>query len=203
MQQVVEPLTLLVGEFATAIPNTYLLSVNRMGVGGNGTVTSNPGGINCGNVCQAEFTEGTSVTLTAQPASGSSFAGWSGACSGTGSCTVTMDQARSVTARFAGVNDEPTTYTYATTFMGSLAQSSAGASVELNPNLAPIFTRILERQLTEQGNSVIESGAFMQLVQVFTFVASPPDQRHPSPLGYLQSDLEAARNAAKDASGSD
>jgi hypothetical protein len=91
--------------------------------------------------------------------------------------------------------------------MGSLAQSSAGASVELNPNLAPIFTRILERQLTEQGNSMIESGAFMQLVQVFTYVASPPDQRPPSPLGYSQSDLEAAleaaRNAANAASGSD
>jgi hypothetical protein len=110
VQQVVEPLTLLVGEFATAIPNTYLLSVNRMGVGGNGTVTSNPGGINCGNVCQAEFTEGTSVTLTAQPASGSSFSGWNGACSGTGSCTVTMDQARSVTARLlvSTMNPPPT-----------------------------------------------------------------------------------------------
>jgi uncharacterized repeat protein (TIGR01451 family) len=110
VQQVVEPLTLLVGEFATAIPNTYPLSVNRMGVGGNGTVTSNPGGINCGNVCQAEFTEGTSVTLTAQPASGSSFSGWNGACSGTGSCTVTMDQARSVTARLlvSTMNPPPT-----------------------------------------------------------------------------------------------
>jgi hypothetical protein len=50
---------------------------------------------------------------------------------------------------------------------------------------------------------MIESGAFMQLVQVFTYVASPPDQRPPSPLGYSQSDLEAARNAAKDASGSE
>jgi beta-lactam-binding protein with PASTA domain len=40
------------------------------------------------------------VTLAASPASGSSFTGWTGACSGTGTCTVTMDAAKSVTATF-------------------------------------------------------------------------------------------------------
>src|SRR5262249_14602601 len=43
---------------------------------------------------------GTSVTLNAAAASGSTFAGWSGACTGTGACTVSMTQARSVTAAF-------------------------------------------------------------------------------------------------------
>lgn len=38
--------------------------------------------------------------LTAAPASGSAFSGWSGACSGTGTCSVTMSQAQSVTAKF-------------------------------------------------------------------------------------------------------
>ena len=75
------------------------LSVSPIG-SGSGTVTSNPSGINCGATCSAEFDEGDDVTLTASAASGSSFEGWGGACSGTGSCTVTMSEARSVTARF-------------------------------------------------------------------------------------------------------
>jgi hypothetical protein len=60
-----------------------------------------PAGINCGSDCSASFNNGTSVTLTATPASGSTFAGWEGeGCSGTGTCTVAMDQAREVTATF-------------------------------------------------------------------------------------------------------
>ena len=72
---------------------------------GFGTVTSSPDGIDCGSDCSASFPAGTVVTLTAvastSPASEESvFAGWSGACSGTDTCTVTMDSARSVTATF-------------------------------------------------------------------------------------------------------
>lgn len=79
---------------------SYTLSVSRNG-SGSGTVTSSPAGINCGATCSASFSSGTMVTLTASPASGSSFAGWSGAgCSGTGNCTVTMNAAQSVTATF-------------------------------------------------------------------------------------------------------
>ncbi|HTN72491.1 MAG TPA: fibronectin type III domain-containing protein, partial [Methylomirabilota bacterium] len=68
---------------------------------GSGTVTSSPAGINCGTVCSQSYNSGTSVTLTATAAAGSTFTGWSGACSGTGSCAVTMDAAKSVTATFA------------------------------------------------------------------------------------------------------
>ena len=77
----------------------YTLSVTKMGSGG-GTVTSSPSGINCGSSCAANFSSGTSVSLSAAPASGSTFGGWSGACSGTGSCTVSMTAARNVTATF-------------------------------------------------------------------------------------------------------
>ena len=47
----------------------------------------------------------TEVTLTATPNGASAFTGWSGGgCSGTGTCVVTMDQARSVTATFSSTN---------------------------------------------------------------------------------------------------
>jgi beta-mannanase len=85
-----------------ALP-TYPLSVSLSG-DGSGTVTSNPAGINCGSTCSASFTENTSVTLTASPASGSIFGGWSGACSGTGSCTINMNNAQNVTALFTHLN---------------------------------------------------------------------------------------------------
>jgi uncharacterized repeat protein (TIGR01451 family) len=76
------------------------LTVTKAG-SGTGTVTSSPGGISCGSVCAASFPTGTAVTLTAAPASGSSFTGWSGACAGASTCTVTVDAAKSVTATFA------------------------------------------------------------------------------------------------------
>jgi len=74
---------------------------------GTGTVTSNPPGINCqnppgGTACQAYFPPGTSVQLTATPGPGSVFGSWSGACSGTGACTLTMNADQSVTATFNG-----------------------------------------------------------------------------------------------------
>jgi hypothetical protein len=78
---------------------TYALTVGLAGTG-SGTVASNPVGINCPATCTAKFNSGALVTLTALPATGSMFAGWSGACSGTAPCSVTMSAARSVTATF-------------------------------------------------------------------------------------------------------
>jgi uncharacterized repeat protein (TIGR01451 family) len=75
------------------------LSVAKAGTGA-GTVSSSPVGIGCGATCSAVFLDGTSVTLTATPATGSSFAGWSGACTGAGACVVPMNAAKAVTATF-------------------------------------------------------------------------------------------------------
>ena len=101
--------------FATIAPVTLTLSLTRSGTG-SGTITSAPAGINCGAACNAAFTSGTSVTLTATAATGSTFAGWSGACSGTGTCVVTMSAAQYVLAAFApgtlngdGTVTDPTT----------------------------------------------------------------------------------------------
>ncbi len=75
----------------------YTLSVN---VTGSGSVSSSPAGITCGADCTENYVDGTNVTLTAAANPGSTFAGWSGACSGTASCVVAMSAARSVTASF-------------------------------------------------------------------------------------------------------
>ncbi len=66
-----------------------------------GSVTSDPVGILCGNWCNWSFTKGTRVRLTAIPKDGSRFAGWSGACTGKKtSCTLKLGKARTVKARF-------------------------------------------------------------------------------------------------------
>jgi PKD repeat protein len=88
--------------------NRYRLIVSKDGTG-SGTVTSSPAGISCGDSCQASFDVGTLVTLTATSDPSSTFSGWSGPCSGTGGCQVTMDQARSVTATFKSNSPPPNT----------------------------------------------------------------------------------------------
>ncbi len=75
-------------------------------VSGNGNVSGGNGAINCGsnaNVCSATFSLNAPVTLTATPATGATFLGWSGACGGTTtSCTVMMSTSKSVSATFSG-----------------------------------------------------------------------------------------------------
>jgi hypothetical protein len=51
-------------------------------------------------VCSAEFTPGTSVTLTAVADTGVTFSGWSGDCVGIDICILTMDMTQNVTATF-------------------------------------------------------------------------------------------------------
>ena len=76
---------------ATLVP----LTVNLAGTGA-GTVT----GQGCTAPCTQNFPVGTPVTLTAMPNMGSNFTGWSGDCTGIGSCSVVMNTAHTVTATF-------------------------------------------------------------------------------------------------------
>jgi hypothetical protein len=80
--------------------NSYSLTAAKGG-NGSGVVSSVPAGINCGGTCSASFDYGTVVTLTAAPSEGSTFAGWTGACSGVGDCVVTISQDAQVTANFS------------------------------------------------------------------------------------------------------
>jgi hypothetical protein len=78
---------------------TFTLEITRSGAGA-GRVTSEPSGIDCGSDCSHVFGEGTTVTLTATPGATSSFTGWTGDCSGTGTCVVELSEDRAVGARF-------------------------------------------------------------------------------------------------------
>jgi hypothetical protein len=89
--------------FVPADPGTahYTLSIAKAGFG-YGTVVSDPPGIDCGVMCSGSVTPNTVVTLVPNPETGSTFAGWSGACSGTGPCSISMSSNRSITAKFDG-----------------------------------------------------------------------------------------------------
>ena len=108
-------------------PVVRTLTVAKSGTG-TGTVDSSPSGITCGSTCSATYTSGTTVALSATPTTGSTFTGWSGACTGTGSCTVVLDANKSATAAFA--LSTPTTYaltvTKAGTGTGTVTSSPAG-----------------------------------------------------------------------------
>ena len=91
-------------------PN-FMLNVSGDG-DGNGTVTSQAGlspaiactvtaGTAVSGACSGTYPQGTPVTLTAAAASGHTFEGWSGNCSGTGTCVLTMSAARAVSATFS------------------------------------------------------------------------------------------------------
>jgi PASTA domain/Divergent InlB B-repeat domain len=84
---------------ASTTPPKQTLTVSKGGAG-SGLVASSPSGINCGSACSHQFTQGTNVTLTATATAGSAFVGWSGACTGSGACDVTLNQDATVTATF-------------------------------------------------------------------------------------------------------
>jgi hypothetical protein len=81
---------------------TRTLTIAMFGSGA-GVVKSKAMGIECRSSCSPSIVAGAKVSLTAVPGSGSTFSGWSGACSGTGHCKVQMSEAHSVTATFAKV----------------------------------------------------------------------------------------------------
>ena len=130
---------------ATFAQSQYTLNVS---IAGNGTVTSSPTGISCPSACTNNYSNGTSVMLTATPAGGATFNGWGGACSGNGSCLVTMNSIESVTAMFSasGGGGGPASQTYVSatlgsdanpctyispclTFAAALAQTTAGGEI--------------------------------------------------------------------------
>jgi hypothetical protein len=92
-----------------ATPPMRQINVQKAGTGsgtvtsipeGSGSIIIDPAGIDCGVTCTAIVHYGTVVALTATADTGSSFFGWSGACSGTGACVLGMTETKQITATF-------------------------------------------------------------------------------------------------------
>ena len=86
---------------------TYTLTVSEVG---QGTVTSTDGAINCTNgsgSCSAAYPSGTSVSMNATAASGYTFSGWSGSCSGSNPCSLVMNSNQGATASFVANSNSP------------------------------------------------------------------------------------------------
>jgi pimeloyl-ACP methyl ester carboxylesterase len=97
-----------------------------LGISGTGTVTSTDGKINCtylSGTCIASYPSGTTVVLNGTPGTNYTLGGWSGACSGTGSCSVVMNQNQFAMAAF-NVSSQPN---------GQLTVST--------PSFAPVFNQ--------------------------------------------------------------
>jgi hypothetical protein len=69
-------------------------------LGGTGTITSDVPGVDCTTSCTTQWDQGSTVNLNAVPAPGSRFVSWQGACLAQGSCLLTLDAAKAVTAVF-------------------------------------------------------------------------------------------------------
>ncbi len=114
---------------ATTVSASFIagegVSVAFMGTG-SGSVTSSPSGISCPTTCTATFPDQTKVTLSATPGTNFYFGGWSGACSGTTVCSLTVTQAENVTATFTPGG----TLTVATTGAGAGTVTSTPAGID-------------------------------------------------------------------------
>lgn len=141
-------------------PTGYTLTVETEGLG-SGRVRSTPAGINCGagsvarGICTAPFELDATVTLTATLEPGSTFGGWSGPCTGTGDCTVTIDQMRTVTARF-----DTTTYVLTVTKGGTGAGNvmSAPAGIDCG---AACSAEFVENEMVTLTASAAPSSDFL------------------------------------------
>jgi phospholipase C len=85
------------------VPPSQTMSTLTVAVSGTGTVTSNPAGINCPSTCTASLPQNTQVTLTESAGPNEAFSGWTGPCTGTGTCNLTLATSSSVTASFSNL----------------------------------------------------------------------------------------------------
>ncbi|HEX6250387.1 MAG TPA: hypothetical protein VFZ56_03025 [Gemmatimonadaceae bacterium] len=156
-------------------PPSYTLTVAAASTSaGTGTVTAT--GINCtlsgssqADDCSESFVTGTSVTLTATATGGSAFEGWGGACSAAGStptCTVSMTQARTVTASFTAPPPPNLAGFWSGTDDGGhihyhMTMVQSGNTLSLQPSCTPGDCRLIA--LTGSGNTWLGGAPFADI----------------------------------------
>jgi uncharacterized repeat protein (TIGR02543 family) len=117
---------------------------------GSGSGTVSGAGISCPGTCTGSYASGSTVTLTASGQNGSSFAGWSGGCTGTGGCSVTMGADQSVTADFTApapapvppASPPPPTY-YVHHVYGTCRDGACGLKVRTAPSVSASVTHVI------------------------------------------------------------
>lgn len=108
-------------------PKASTLVVQKSGTGA-ATVTSSPGGINCGSACIASFPDNTVVTLTVSLGPGTTFNGWGGACTPSGrnlTCVLAMTS-NNIVSISTSIVTFPLTVTTAGNGTGSVTSTPSG-----------------------------------------------------------------------------
>ncbi|GAC1536015.1 MAG: hypothetical protein NVS2B9_01580 [Myxococcales bacterium] len=106
---------------------------------GSGTVQSLPGAISCGSACTAAFDQDAKVSLAASPDAGWTFAGWGGACSGAGGCSVSLAADATVYATFRAVVPKTSRLTVVLAGDGSGQVASAPAGIDCGTSCSAPF----------------------------------------------------------------
>lgn len=154
------------------------VSVARLG-SGTGSVTSLPSGVSCGTLCTVNFDSGAFIALTANAASGSVFTGWSGACTGTGTCYITLSQPSSVTATF----DVPSNTTPRLSNISTRLPVLTGSNVMIGGFIAGgtgagsknVIVRARGPSLSSQGVTGVLANPLLQVFSGSTSLASNDD----------------------------
>ena len=149
-------------------PPSFALNVVGSGTGSGSVQSQNVSpAISCtissgsvtGGVCSGTYTSGTPITLTATPMSGHQFAGWSGNCSGTGTCSFTISSGSAVTAQAPAerIGEEIGDLIFAAAQLARHHQINPETALrDANARFERRF-RYIERKLSEQGRAAADA----------------------------------------------
>jgi Divergent InlB B-repeat domain len=112
-------------------------------ISGPGSVTGNVPGLLCTVSCTTTWNAGQPLALTATPSAGSRLVRWTGACSGTAACTLTVAPGASVGAVFA-----PASFRLTVAVSGRGAVRSSRAGITCRPRCSAAFASFSPVRLT-------------------------------------------------------